>query len=604
MSRIPDRYKLEVGSPRPAGGPQTSTLVYVFGPDAVARVNQLADDDYGRFIVLTALFHLLLAKCSNADVSVIKTPLLAGDHPIDFFAREVALVIDSGACTSLRDLLTSVQATLEDSYAYQSFPVNVLAGKTLNLDFDDLTNVGLWTASIHREPPDASRFDLAVGLCFTDTLIRLEVSYNGSRFEPGAVRQLLGHFESLTACLADIEAPLRAVDFVGEAERSRLLHHSGLHAESPALSRTDLVTCLEQRAAEHPDRVALVAAEKTYTYRAFNETANRLARHLSARFGVEKGDLVGLYLPNSADSLVALFAVLKAGGAFVPLSVDTPAGPLKNILREAGVKVLITGAGCRADGFEGPTFAMEDSREYRAESPADGPGDRAPGDLAYVIYTSGSSGVPKGVEVTHQSLQNYVHWACTHYFRGTGSMAFFTPLAFDLTLTSVFCPVVLGKAIHVFAGDASVALPRIFKPGSGIDAVKLTPSHISMLQALEVPATTVRVVIAGGEALLPEQVQALKAMNPSLAVFNEYGPTEATVGCSVTEVRTAPVTIGKPIANARMYILDEGQRMLPVGFTGEIYIAGACLARGYFKRDEMTRARFLPDPFVPGATMY
>ncbi|MEA2692939.1 MAG: hypothetical protein QOJ16_2326 [Acidobacteriota bacterium] len=233
-------------------------------------------------------------------------------------------------------------------------------------------------------------------------------------------------------------------------------------------------------------------------------------------------------------------------------------------------------------------------------------------DPAYILFTSGTTGRPKGVAVTHRSLHNYVQWACRYYFADVpGNMALFTSPAFDLTLTSIVCPLLGGRTVHTFRNDdVDRLLARIFGSGPAtsalpaIDAVKLTPAHVSVLRGLEIRETAIRSVIVGGEELTPEQVETLRRLHPGMRIYNEYGPTEATIGCTVARVEGPPVTIGKPIDNTRIYVIDSAGELKPVGVVGELCVSGDGLALGYWNDPEQTAAKFVDHPFRPGERLY
>jgi amino acid adenylation domain-containing protein len=229
-----------------------------------------------------------------------------------------------------------------------------------------------------------------------------------------------------------------------------------------------------------------------------------------------------------------------------------------------------------------------------------------PDHLAYIIYTSGSTGRPKGVAVTHHSIANYVLWALDTYFpdKAKGNMPLFTSPAFDLTLTSIFCPLMGGHKVFVYSDTAiNETLYHIFS-NLEIDTVKLTPSHITLLNYLQLIYTGVEQVIVGGEELKIQQVSILRSFNREMRIFNEYGPTEATVGCTVALVDDRYTDIGKPIANTAIYILDDRLQLTPIGISGELYIGGDCLAAGYYNNPSLTADRFIPDPFREGKKIY
>lgn len=221
-----------------------------------------------------------------------------------------------------------------------------------------------------------------------------------------------------------------------------------------------------------------------------------------------------------------------------------------------------------------------------------------PEDPAYIIYTSGSTGQPKGVVVTHAAINNYLNWAIDYYRKQTEdtyNFGLFTSISFDLTLTSMFLPLLSGGTLEIFRQDEiTTTLKDYFYHHSGLNIIKLTPSHIRLMESLGLVQTGLKTVIVGGEALSLNQIQTLRKMNPEIAIYNEYGPTEATVGCIVWNVESSkPILIGRPVANTRVILLDETGAAVPVGMTGEICVAGAGLALEYHNHPELTADRFV-----------
>ncbi|HVR99811.1 MAG TPA: amino acid adenylation domain-containing protein [Thermoanaerobaculia bacterium] len=225
-----------------------------------------------------------------------------------------------------------------------------------------------------------------------------------------------------------------------------------------------------------------------------------------------------------------------------------------------------------------------------------------------MLYTSGTTGRPKGVAVSHRSLHNYAQWACRTYFEdgaSGGDMPLFTSPAFDLTLTSIVCPLLAGRTVHTFrSDDPDRLLAALFAPDSAVDAVKLTPSHVSILGGLDLPGTPVRTAIVGGEDLTPEHVAILRRLRPEMRIWNEYGPTEATIGCTVARIGEPPITIGRPIDNTEVWVLDAAGEIRPVGVAGELCVAGDGLALGYWNDPELTTAKFVDHPVRPGERLY
>lgn len=225
---------------------------------------------------------------------------------------------------------------------------------------------------------------------------------------------------------------------------------------------------------------------------------------------------------------------------------------------------------------------------------------------AYIIYTSGSTGQPKGVVVGNKSLQNYISWANGYYFseENAGNMALLTSLAFDLTVTSMFCPITLGNKLFIYEGRDIDRILTVCFSNMDIQTLKLTPTHISLLNHLPIVYSPLKQVIVGGEILQKHQIDTLYAINPDVIIYNEYGPTEATVGCTVAKVTDSYYDIGQPIANTQLVIIDEYDQLLPVGMDGELCVSGNCLALEYHNKPELTKSKFLVHPFVEGERLY
>lgn len=361
-------------------------------------------------------------------------------------------------------------------------------------------------------------------------------------------------------------------------------------------------------ARRRPWAPAVVCAGTTLCYGELERRSNRLAAHLG-RQGIGPGSIVAIYLERSTDLVVALLAIMKAGAAYLPLDAVYPPERVAVMLADARPALLLT-QDSLAPGVPGGAvdiLTLECAWSRTGEADGGEPYDRAsPDELAYVIYTSGSTGVPKGVRVPHRALTNLLHaMAASPGFTERDRLLAVTTVCFDIAVLELLLPLVTGGCVEVapdgVAADGFALRERIERGRPTV--VQATPATWRMLLATGWGGDCALRAWCGGEALPPDLADALAAR--TAAVSNLYGPTETTIWSSVAAVAPGePVTIGRPIANTRFYVLDRWMRPLPPGLPGELYIGGAGVAAGYLDRPELTRERFLTSPFVDGETLY
>ena len=373
----------------------------------------------------------------------------------------------------------------------------------------------------------------------------------------------------------------------------------------------------EEQAAANPEAVALVCGGESLSYRELNARANQLAHYLRG-LGVGAEELVGIGVERSVEMVVGLLGIVKAGGAYVPIDPGYPAERQGYMLKDSGVKVLLTQSKLveQWPATEVQVVCLDTEwKEISGNSVENPVGTADPENLAYVIYTSGSTGKPKGVMVCHQGLTNYLAWCCAAVPVDEGSAPVHSSIGFDLTVTSLWPPLIAGGAISVLPEGYGVdALASVLQQTSGHSLVKITPIHLCMLTSLvakEQIERSAKCFVVGGEVLTYEQIAVWRKWAPTTRIINEYGPTETVVGACVYEVgqqdpETGTIPIGRPIANTSIRILDKTFQSVPMGVEGELCIGGAGVSRGYLNRQELTAEKFVPDPFSshPGARMY
>ena len=413
---------------------------------------------------------------------------------------------------------------------------------------------------------------------------------------------------------ADPGVRVSRVEVLGPGERARVL--TGWNDTAVVVPRVTLPELFAAQVGRSPGAVAVAFGDVELSYRELDERAGRLARVLAGR-GVGPESVVAVLMERSAELVVALLAVLRAGGAYLPVDPEYPAQRIAFMLADAAPACVLTttaaAAGVR-EVCEVPLLLVDDpglAAEAGGSAAGDVGGSVRPGNAAYVIYTSGSTGVPKGVVVSHEGLVNYCLWAARTYEPGVGTVSpVYSSLSFDLTVTSVFVPLVAGGTLAVAGeGPGIEALDGVLERAAGraVVPLKVTPSHLRLLLESGGVLPEGAVAVVGGEALPGALVRDWLGRCGGV-VFNEYGPTEATVGCVVARAGSEGpenVPAGRPIANMRVFVLDGFLGPVAPGVAGELYVAGVQLARGYLGRPGLTAGRFVGCPFGgPGERMY
>ena len=591
------------------------------------------------YMTLLAAFKSLLYRYTGQEDIVVGTPvagrnLVEIENLIGFFLNSLVLRTDLSGDPSFRELVGRVREVVLEAHEHQEVPFEKLVEELKverslsrsplfqvsfmmnNTPQSELRAPGL-SISFEETSTGAAKFDLTLRMMETERGINAVLEYNTELFDASTAERMAAHFRNLLeAAAADPTRAVSRLPVMAEAELEEILL-SWNDTEASYPPRDFLHQLFEEQARRSPGAPAVVFEGESLTYGELDARAERLAGRLS-RLGVGPDSAVAVCVERSPGMLVALLAVLKAGGAYVPLDVAYPQEQLAFILEDSGARVVITQQDLleKLPPHEAPTVCVDSEQEESETAGFDAArGALSPDHVAYVIYTSGSTGRPKGVAVSHRAIVNRLLWGQEVYglLESDGVMQV-ASFCFDFSVWEIFAPLLAG---------ARLILPRPREQGDSaylarlIAREKATIIHFvpTMLRAfLDEPGLasceSLRLVFSGGEALTGDLQRIFFERLPHAELYNQYGPTEATVDvtyrrCEPSHVRPS-VPIGRPIANTRAYVVDERMSPCPVGVPGELYVGGECLARGYLRRPALTAAAFVPDPFSaePGARLY
>ncbi|WP_425639057.1 amino acid adenylation domain-containing protein [Algoriphagus yeomjeoni] len=430
---------------------------------------------------------------------------------------------------------------------------------------------------------------------------------NEAYLTPTQVELLPHHFEKLVeGFIADDQSKITEIGLVTSQEKDKLISNGDFEK----LAIPSLDDLLRSSIEQNSNDTALVLADARLSYLELDNLVKKTSQLLKFK-GVNPQDIVVLHKQRSIEYVLFVLAVLDLKATFVPVPVDLPKKRVEGILKDLKPKLIISAS----QEFDIDQPVIDISLEEISFLETIDQELLTKGDLdrsAYILFTSGSTGVPKGVEVTLASLSNYVTEAKNLYGRAEAvSMPFFTSIGFDLTITSIFLPLITGGTIDIYPEGKSgpdVSILEVIK-NKEINTIKLTPSHAKIIQESALSESNIRTVIFGGENLETSLAKSIQSnLSEGSEIFNEYGPTEATVGCIVHKYESSEesnsVPIGKSIAGCYFYILDDGLNPVPQGVQGVLYLGGSVLAKGYWNNATRTAESFISDPFQPDQKIY
>jgi amino acid adenylation domain-containing protein len=633
LDGAPPAIELPTDRPRPVSQSFRGAVIrFSLSPDASAEIRRLSREaGVTPYMMLLSVYALVLSRHSGQQDVVIGSPIAGRRHRevenlAGLFLNMLVLRIDLHDDPTFRDLLHRTRETALGAFAHQDLPFEKLVDllqPARDLSRQPLFQVAFALQNVPEETVQlagltrtrlgdddqtiASKFDLSLYMYETEEGLVGHFEYATDLFDGATIERVLSHFRcTLARVLASPDAPISSCAAIDDAERAQQLdtwNNTALGIDD----ELEVQDAVARQAAERPDAVAVGCAGTTLTYAELDARATRLARHLIG-LGLVPDTTVGVFLERGTDMVAALLAILKAGAAYLPLDVSLPHDRLALMLGGTDTSLVLTRSELAGGLPHGRwrALALDSAQDDIAKHPVEplDPPDHRRG-LAYVIHTSGSTGRPKGVMVERRSLVNLLAWFRNILdFGQTDRLLSVTSLSFDIAALELFLPLTTGGYLEI-ADGASVAdgetlrdLIAAVRPS----VMQATPSTWWLLASAGWKPGEMS-VICGGEALPAALLPLLSSGRGT--TWNAYGPTETTIWSTAWRARPdARPSIGRPLANTQLYVLDQRLEPVPIGVMGELYIAGRGIARGYAGRPGLTAERFVASPFALGERMY
>lgn len=614
--------------PRPAvQSTEGDRIRFTLDKETVLCLQQIADNKNATmFMVLTMMFHVLLYKLSGQEDIVIGTVTSGRNHSsledvVGMFANTVPVRLKINSENQWESELENVKNKVLGAFENQDYQLDDIISDlkvARNSNRNPLFDVMIVMQNMDKENfeiPGAllakldygkknSKFDLTMFVVENQGEIVIELEYCSKLFKRSTIEKFGEYYTRIvTAVLKNPLIKIKNIELASYEYKNWYMDIFN-RTQAEYSDSSTIHKLFDICAGNVPENTAIIHGNERFTYKALKELSDKVALRLKNE-GIQRGDVVAIIMNNSPELVIGILGILKSGAAYLPVDPDSPSERVKFMLEDSDCKAVFTKDGKSLPGYAGgiKTICMEERQEeislfsgtefhYAGHSE----------DIAYIIYTSGSTGTPKGCPIKHRGVINYIEWAVKQYFRGEmACFPLFSSIAFDLTVTSLFAPLLSGNAIAVYQRELDV-LSRIIKDNL-CNIIKVTPTHLKLLLDMEWEECSIRKIIVGGEQLNTDIAERIyDKFGSKVEIYNEYGPTETAVGCMIhkfnpeKDVRNA-VPIGVPAQNVQVYILDKDMNICPCGVPGEMYIAGAGVSPGYINRDELTRKSFIPNPF-------
>ncbi|GHO46314.1 non-ribosomal peptide synthetase [Ktedonospora formicarum] len=619
LADAPGTLELPTDRPRPAHPTvRGATHIFTMSKELSEAVRTFSrQEGVTSYITLITAFQLLLHHYTGQEDIVLGSSIADRQLPevrevMGLFLNTLALRTNFVGNPTLRELLKNVRDTMLDAHAHQALPFERLARElriertagqnalfqvALQLDPPSTPSVGPWSLTRMATSTGGSKFDLSLELDEQPDAFIGHLEYSTDLFDEATIVRMAQHWlRLLESMVANPEQAVESLPMLTDKELQQILVDWN-HTEMDYPRNAGVHTLFEQQVERTPEAIAVTFETISLTYRELNERANQLARHLRT-LGIERDELVGLCLERSLDMVVALLAILKAGGAYLPLDPTYPSERIAFMLEDAQVPVLLTEQAL-ASSLPAPTrhtVLIDNDHEQIATYSNENLHLAIDGEqLAYVIYTSGSTGKPKGVQIPQRALLNFLlSMRQQPGLNSQDNLLAVTTLSFDIAGLELYLPLLVGARLILASRDVATngsALASLLL-SEQISVMQATPITWRLLLATGWTGNPDLKALCGGEALSLDLAHQLRTRVKAL--YNMYGPTETTIWSTLSQISSEEerITVGHPIANTSLFVLDAFKNPVPVGVSGELYIGGDGLARGYLRRPELTAERF------------
>ena len=584
------------------------------------------------YMLLLSIYYILLAKYSSQDDIVVGSPIVGRNiaelyNLIGMFVNTLAMRANIDTNLSFKDFLNYIKNLCLNNYKYQDYPFDELVNK-LKIERDTSRNPLFDVMFIYQNNGNAtlnlgdikteyfmpdnkiSKFDLSLEIIPENDTLNLSFEYATSLFNKTFIEDLSKHYTNiLNTCLDNLDIKISNICMLGEAEKNKILYDFNNTAFDYPKDKT-IAELFEEQVEKTPSQVAIVFGSQKLTYKELNEKANSLANYIRER-GIQRNDLVGIMVNRSLEMIIAILAVLKAGGAYIPIDPTYPKDRIDYMLKNSNSKLLLTQEHLHdltdfknyiyIDLLNNNIYSLPNNNLNHINTPED---------LAYVIYTSGSTGLPKGVMLKQKNIVNFIYGIMKEFaFTYKDTIVSITTFSFDIFVLESLLPLLNGIKTVITSEEEQTDI-KMFNElckKNNITIFQTTPSRLQAMLAKENSFDFIkklRYILIGGEPFPPALLKKLQASSKA-KIYNMYGPTETAVWSSFKNLtHSDKINIGKAIANTQLYILDKFNNPLPVGVPGELFIAGDGVCKGYYNNLELTHKVFLNNPFLPNELMY